>query len=196
MKIRYIAIALTCAIAPVTAHAQERFVGGPRIGIIVGWDDVSHESDRLDFDESWSGTGYGIVTGYNWAIGEDAIFGIGTSTMFSDHKKTITNAAGDRLKLETGRDLELSARLGYIIADAALLYAKLGYANAEVKAERITFATGVKEKDDEKGSGVRLGVGTEIPLFGSVSLLGEYRYTNYGSGFSRNQVVGGLGIAF
>ena len=193
MRIRYIAIALTCAIAPVTAHA-EGFVGGPRIGIIVGWDDVSHESDRLDFDESWSGTAYGIVTGYNWAIGEDAIFGIGTSTMFSDHKKTITFRPGDTLKLETGRDLELSARLGYIIADAALLYAKVGYANGKVEAKRIT--DGVTFKDNETGSGVRLGVGTEIPLFGAVSLLGEYRYTNYGSGFSRNQVVGGLGIAF
>lgn len=192
MKIRYLAIAAACAIAPVTAHA-EGFLG-PRIGVIVGWDDVDINNERVGVDTSWDGTTYGIVTGYNWAIGESAIFGIGTSTMFTDHGKTFTDGV-DTLRVETGRDLEISAKLGYIIADAALIYAKLGYANAKVEAERIN-ADGTRLEDDETGSGVRLGIGTEIPIFGSVALLGEYRHSNYGSGFSRNQLVAGLGITF
>jgi len=191
MKLRYIAAACTLALAPTAAQANDFL--GPRIGIVGGWDSVSHEIDEIDFDESTSGATFGIVTGYHFPLGEGAIFGIGTSTMFSSADKTFTSGA-DTLEIEAKRDLEIHAKIGAIVAPSALIFAKVGYANAKVKASGTIGGTDFSES--ETGSGLRLGVGTEILVGGPVSLTAEYRYSNYGSGFSRNQIVGGVLFSF
>src|SRR3546814_8084215 len=118
------------------------------------------------------GATFGILTGYHFPLGPGAIIGIGTSTMFSNNSKKFTRGA-DSFKIEAGRDLEIHAKAGFVINEAALLYAKVGYANA--KAEAKAVINGIEHEESDTGSGLRLGAGTEISLSDSWSLLAEYR---------------------
>ena len=106
----------------------------------------------------------GLLTGYHWALAPEWIIGVGTSTMFSNNSKTFTFTGpcvnprppgaicgGDKLKLEAGRDLEAHVKVGYIVSDYALLYAKVGYANAKVKAKATI--NGIKYEESDTGSG-------------------------------------------
>lgn len=197
MKLLVMAAVLAAAAAPAAAHAED-FLGG-RIGVVGGWDGVNVDVNNVggtgrNFDKTYDGATFGILTGYHWAMGESTIIGIGTSTMFSNNSKKFTFAGGDTVKLEAGRDLELHVKAGVIASDYALLYAKVGYANAKVKAKAVI--NGVTYKESETGSGLRLGLGTEISLNDSFSLMAEYRYTDYSNDLKRNQVVAGVAYKF
>ena len=197
MKFRYLAAVFALTLAPATAQAGD-FLGG-RIGVVGGWDDISLDVDELDFHESTSGATFGIITGYHFPIGGGAIIGIGTSTMFSNNEKKFTSFdESDTIKIKAERDIEIAAKLGAIIGDSALIYAKVGYANAKVSmnANFPIDDKGDLTKHSETGDGLRLGVGTEIAISGPVNFVAEYRYTDYSNGFSRNQIVGGLVFAF
>jgi len=196
MKSLVLSAVIATAMLPAAAHAED-FLGG-RIGLVGGWDHVVFEVENIggtgtDIDRNWDGATFGIVTGYHFPLGEGAIIGIGTSTMFSNNSKKFTDGA-NTFKVEAGRDLEIHAKAGVIVGETALLYAKVGYANAKVKAKAVI--NNVTYKDSETGSGLRLGVGTEVSLNDSFSFLGEYRYTDYEKNFSRHQVVAGFAYKF
>jgi outer membrane immunogenic protein len=195
MKFRYLAAAVALTVVPATAQAAD-FTGG-RIGLVGGWDDITLDNNNLGIDRSTSGATFGIVTGYHFPIGSGAIIGIGTSTMFSNNEKKFKNGAAT-LKLSAERDLEIAAKIGAILGESALIYAKVGYANAKVTANANYNIDnkGDLTKHSETGDGLRLGVGTEIAISGPVNFIAEYRYSDYSNGFSRNQIVGGLVFSF
>ena len=196
MKSIALATTLALAMAPAAAHAED-FLGG-RIGLVGGWDRVSVDVSNIDgrgtnFDKNYDGATFGLLTGYNFPLGETAIIGVGTSTMFSNNSKKFVVGANS-LKVEAGRDLEIHVKAGVIATDYALLYAKIGYANAKAKAKAVI--NGVTYEESDTGGGLRLGVGTEISLNDSFSLMAEYRYTNYSNDLKRNQIVAGVGYKF
>ena len=211
MKATLIATAIAAAALPAAAAHAEDFLG-PRVGIVGGWDHVKVDVNDIggttqDRNENYDGFTLGLLTGYHWALSPGWIIGVGTSTMFSNNSKTFTFngpcinprppgaiCGGDKLKIEAGRDLEAHVKVGYIVTDYALVYAKVGYANAKVKAKATI--NGIKYDDSDTGSGLRLGVGTEIALDDSWSLMGEYRYTDYSNNLKRHQVVAGVGYKF
>ena len=213
MKALVIAAVVAAAMVPAAAQAQEDFLGG-RIGIVGGWDSVNVDVNNVggtgqNFDKNYDGATFGLLTGYHWSLGEGLIIGVGTSTMFSNNSKKfnipgptinpppaggIASGAGNTLKIEAGRDLEAHVKVGAIVSDGILLYGKVGYANGQLKAKAVI--NGITYKDKDSGSGLRLGVGTEIALNDSFSLLAEYRYTDYSNNLKRNQVVAGVGYKF
>ena len=83
-------------------------------------------------------------------------------------------------------------RVGVPVGDArdTLLYFKGGYTNARFTAE----SNGVEASTDEDG--YRLGAGVEHKFGTNVSAKVEYRYSDYGDGVNRNQVVAGIGYRF
>lgn len=212
MKATIIAAAMATAVLPVAAHAED-FLGG-RVGIVGGWDHVSVDANNiggttLDRHENYDGFTLGLLTGYHWELSPGWIIGVGTSTMFSNNSKTfhfvgptvnppppggVASGADNRLKIEAGRDLEAHVKVGAVINDYTLIYAKVGYANAKVKAKAVI--NGITYKESDTGSGLRLGVGTEISLTDSFSLMAEYRYTDYSNNLKRHQIVAGVGYKF
>jgi outer membrane immunogenic protein len=92
--------------------------------------------------------------------------------------------------LRERRELTLAGRLGTPIGDNALLYGKIGYANAQVRVENLA----VSEKRDLDG--VLFGAGAEVRITPRVYLKGEYRYTDYADGYVANNIVTGVGIRF
>ena len=196
MRTQVVGAALAAMMLPAAAHAED-FLGG-RNGLVGGWDRVSIEAENIDglgtdIDENFDGATFGIVTGYHWPLGEGAIIGVGTSTMFSNNSKTV-NVGADSFKVEAGRDLELHVKAGVIVNESTLLYAKVGYANAKAKAKAVI--NGVTYKDSDTGSGLRLGAGAEVSLNDSFSLVAEYRFTDYSNNLDRNQLVAGIAYKF
>jgi outer membrane immunogenic protein len=87
------------------------------------------------------------------------------------------------------RDLYAGARIGYVVSPSFLLYGKVGYTNAQ-----FTIRDDGNHRDDR--SGVRGGVGGEYAVTSNVYLTGEYRYSHYSGSYSRNQILGGVGLRF
>jgi outer membrane immunogenic protein len=212
MKTIVLAAIVAAAMAPAAAQAED-FLGG-RIGVVGGWDSVNVDVNNVggtgnDFDKSYDGFTAGLLTGYHWRLTDGWIIGVGTSTMFSDNSKKfripgptinppppggVPSGADNTLKIEAGRDLEAHVKVGMIASDIALIYAKVGYANGQLKAKAVINGITYEEKDS--GSGLRLGLGTEISLNESFSLMAEYRYTDYSNNLKRNQIVAGVGYKF
>jgi outer membrane immunogenic protein len=213
MKAKIIAAVIAATALPAAAHAED-FLGG-RIGIVGGWDQVDVDvnnigpNGRYDYSKKYDDITFGLLTGYHWALAPGWIIGIGTSTMFSDGSKKfsvpgpqinppppggVVSGTTNTLKLEAKRDLEAHVKIGAVVSDYALIYGKIGYANAKVKA--TANINGIEYDESDTGSGFRLGVGTEIALNEKFSFTTEYRYTDYSKHITRQQVVAGFYYKF
>src|SRR3546814_18985049 len=91
----------------------------------------------------------------------------------------------DSFKIEAGRDLEIHAKAGFVINEAALLYAQVGYANAKAEAKEVI--NGIEHEESDTGSGLRLGAGTEISLSDHCSILAEDRSKDYSNDITLHQ---------
>ena len=188
-----LATAATLLATPAFAQADSAFTGF-RVEGHLGYDsvkiDLADAGVDGDFDEG--GLLYGVGLGYDYDFGS-FVGGIEANLDLSDVKASATDGV-DRASIEAGRDIEVSARVGAKVSDAALLYAKAGYTNARVKASATI--DGVTESDSANGDGVRLGVGLEYGFGGNTFGKVEYRYSNYEADISRSQVVAGFGFRF
>lgn len=172
---------------------------GPRAEGIVGWDRMDDStSPGIDAED---GIVYGGAVGYDFQIG-GAVLGFEGEATGSTTKQEATSAivAGDQLRVRAGRDLYVGGRVGFVVGERTLIYAKGGYTNAQVDVRYQ--APGVQINEKETLDGWRLGAGAEMNLGGNLYLKGEYRYSNYTRADSgtidldRHQVVGGIGIRF
>ena len=160
------------------ASAPASFSGG-HVEVVGGYDSVHGAGDSTD------GVLYGIAGGYDFRSG-GAVFGIEAEASESSTGECVGTDC-----FEASRDLYVGGRLGAVVANNVLLYAKAGYTNA-----RFDITTGGLT-DSGNLDGVRGGAGVELALRNSpVSLRAEYRYSNYEGGVSRNQGLVGLGIRF
>lgn len=172
--------ALALAASATPALAQDDFAG-PRIAVTGGWDNVQHRGDNA------SGFTYGATAGYDAAIGPVRI---GPEVEISDStQKKKFGTGADRYTERADRDLYAGARIGYVVSPSFLLYGKVGYTNAQ-----FTVRDDGNHRDDR--SGVRAGVGGEYAVTSNVFLTGEYRYSHYSGTYSRNQILGGVGVRF
>jgi outer membrane immunogenic protein len=171
MRILYVAAA-AAAFAATPALAQDAapaFSGG-HIEAIAGLDSIHGAGD------SETGIAFGIAGGYDIRK-NGAVFGIELEAADS----TVSNSG-----VSASRDLYAGLRVGGVVGEHALLYAKAGYTNA-----RASFAgTGVNFDGFRAGGGVEWAIGAHL------SIRGEYRYSNYEDGLSRHQGVMGLGYRF
>ena len=198
----------TAALAASTALAAPAFAQdadadssftGPRVEVITGWDRVDDAS--TPGTDAEDGVVYGGAIGYDVQRG-GTVFGVEGEITGATTGETINGAlaAGDELRLRAGRDLYVGGRVGFVVGERALIYAKGGYTNAQVDTRYINGATTVDDK--ETLDGWRLGAGAEVNLTGNIYVKGEYRYSNYTQAnntqidLDRHQVVGGVGIRF
>ncbi len=141
---------------------------------------------------------YGGGLGYDFQSGK-AVFGIEGEALFSSAREceTLMSNIQDRLCAEAGRDLYVGGRVGFAIGARTLLYGKAGYTNLRVKDTYDPGTSGgtVFELTREL-DGIRVGAGIEQKIGGSLSVKGEYRYSNYEAGSRKHDVVVGLGLRF
>jgi outer membrane immunogenic protein len=166
------------------AFAQDRAgnFSGVHFEVVTGVDHISAD------DESETGFMYGVAGGFDFQAG-GAVFGVEAEA--ADSTTNQCDAAID-LCIETGRDLYVGGRGGFLVHRNVLAYAKAGYTNARAVLEDTTGT----HLDSRNLDGIRAGAGLEYNGGGNFTVRFEYRYSNYESDFSRHQGVLGLGLRF
>ncbi len=184
------ALLATAAVAASPAAAQTTGFTGGHVEAIGGW-------DKVDSDINVDGFAYGLGAGYDFDA-NGLVVGVEGEIMDSTAKKCADGVLqpGDRMCIKAGRDLYAGARLGTTVGASknTLLYVKGGYTNARVEAEYKLGTT--TTTDGGNDGGWRVGAGVETKTSNNLLFKGEYRYSDYGDGANRHQVLAGVGIRF
>jgi outer membrane immunogenic protein len=195
MRLFAAAIVLS-AFCAAPALAQDKPFEGPSVTAIGGID-VSQP-----YGDAKVGALYGGQFGYDWQS-DDTVFGLEGEVGGTTARNCITiyhpAGAGDRSCEKPGRDLYIGGRVGRVLGDSTLLYAKAGYTNLRQTVDYRDGATGSTNpaySGSATSSGFRLGGGIEKRLGSNLTLKSEYRYSNYEGAYSRHQAVAGLGFRF
>jgi outer membrane immunogenic protein len=193
MKSLYVAAAIVGASLANSAQAEE--FTGPRIEATAGWDQVDYDLSRYSIagDSKRSGINWGFAAGYDVPLGDTFVAGLEAGMNFSNVDQGFSDGTASYL-LHARRDVDLSARLGARLGGNALLYAKAGYTNFQVGADTTVDGTTTSQRTNLDG--VRLGAGVELGITKAAYLKGEYRYSNYEQGVSKNEVLTGIGLRF
>lgn len=140
-----------------------------------------------------NGAMYGVALGIDVPLGSTAFIGFEGGADLSSIKDCVSNFVvfGDRYCQKAKRDLSAVARIGADVGGGFKLYMLGGYSNARI-AESYTGPLALSGATN--GDGYRVGAGTEVKIGKSAYTKLEYRYSNYEGGFSRHQVVAGLGL--
>ncbi len=179
MKNVTIAVAIAASVLASPAMAQENGdFSGVKATAIAGYDNIDVGIDGVDNVEGFL---YGGTLGYDIQSG-NVVYGAELEATESTGRISTTGG-----RIEAGRDLYAGGRLGFVVGDSALLYAKAGYTNARVSYPGL---------GGDNGDGVRVGAGVEYKLSDKMFARGEYRYSNYEAGVSRNQGLVSLGMKF
>ena len=183
MKKILFATAATAAVlgaTPALAQGTPAAVTGPRVEAVVGYDRVKA------LGEKDGGVLFGVGAGYDFAVGNGISLGADIEVTDSTQKE----GDSDFAEVKAGRDLYAGGRVTVAVSPSANLYVKAGYTNARFKAteEGDTFA--------ENFDGIRVGAGGQYNVSNKAYVGAEYRYSNYESGLSRNQVALTVGTRF
>jgi outer membrane immunogenic protein len=132
-------------------------------------------------DAGSGGFGGGTI-GYNWQFpGSQFVFGIEVDAAGASIKDSVTEDLGGGLLVTSETKINsfgsVTGRAGFAI-DAALLYAKGGYAWANNKAS--ISAIGQTFSDNQTHTGFTIGGGLEYMFTPNWSAKGEYMYTSLG----------------
>lgn len=194
---KYLVGAAAAALFATPAYAQSdagRFVGG-HISIIGGAEIASAEAEDEDGEEdsqNSKGAIYGIAGGFDFGSGNGAVFGIE-----AEIAESTADFCEEGLCIDASRDLYVGGRVGTVIQDAALLYAKGGYTRARIELSADEdLDIDEDELDSTNLDGFRVGAGIEWNTGSPLLVKLEYRYSNYENGFSRHQGVLGVGVRF
>lgn len=183
--------------APACAQDDQPFQG-PWVGASVGYDHFS--AGGGEDNSSSDGIAYGIAVGYDFKL-DKIVLGIEAELTDSSVKASATDVleVGDAIGLAAGRDIYAGLRLGMMVSDNAMIFAKGGYTNQRFSS------TYTLDNETEKASGNtdgwRLGAGVEFDLGKPFARI-EYRYSTYGTfsdtelETSRHQAMVTAGLRF
>ena len=134
-------------------------------------------------DSGNGGFGGGTV-GYNWQLpGSQFVFGVEVDAAGASIKDSVTEDLGGGILLTTESKINafgsVTGRAGFAM-DAALIYAKGGYAWANNKATISAPMLGITSSDSKTHSGYTLGGGVEYMFAQNWSAKAEYQYYNFG----------------
>lgn len=205
--------------APAMAQSADDPFTGLRVEGVAGYDvtkagsDVDNEVNEDD-DQSIEGVVYGANVGYDFNAGGVVL---GVEAELTDSTAETEVDAGDFEgfglgNVETGRDIYVGARVGFLAGDNAMIYAKGGYTNARYNVaasfDGDEYRTAFDTDGFRVGAGVEYAFGTN--MYGKL----EYRYSNYsdaevdfespdlddvdlgGIDLDRHQVLAGVGVRF
>lgn len=219
---KIVALLATGSLAAIAAPAMAQSADdspftGARIGVTGGYDVTTAGSSVDDDgndnnDQSIDGFAYGVTAGYDVAVG-GVVLGLEGEYTDSTAKTEFDDGDFEGFgfgSVDTGRDLYVGARVGTLVGENALLYAKGGYTNTKLN---VLSTDGTTETDrDFKLDGWRVGAGAEYALNQNTFINLEYRYSKYeeaniefpdGSTSTdfdidtdRHQVMAGVGFRF
>jgi len=193
----FLASLATLAAAPAGAQSFT----GPRVEAQIGYDAVKGDAVPRDL-ETIDGVRVGGAIGYDIALAPKVIAGVEAGLGFdladTSRATIVGTAATERYRLDNGRDIDLSARIGFLVSPGTMIYAKAGWANSAFRArlERTAGTATTRTEVTAHEDGLRIGGGVEQRLGDHAYAKAEYRYTTYGDGVDRHQALVGFGYRF
>lgn len=167
---------------------------GPSVTAIAGVDSLRGQT------HSGTGVVYGGQLGYDWRSGQ-TVYGVegeitgGTTKNCYTHVTSPTSTDGFCDKAD--RDLYIGGRIGRVVGDSTLVYAKAGYTNFRTDFDYRDGGTGAGNySGGSANDGYRVGAGVEQAVSRNLIVKAEYRYSHYENGYGRHQGVVGLGFRF
>lgn len=180
LKTTIIAATLLSAAVAAPAMAQDTdvlsgFYGGAEVG-------YAKPKTKLNFtpktgtpasgSANKTGFDYGGFIGYGSVIGDGLYLGAEAS-LGAGGGKASRSLAGNKVTVDPGLRYGVAARAGLVVADDALLYAKVGLERRKVEASIL----GSKKKVTEKG--LVYGIGYEQQLTANLAMRGELLRVRY-----------------
>lgn len=146
----------------------------------------------LNADFSNNGLDTGLFVGYGWRLNKLYLGvegGFDTSSASWYHDRTTQGGGGRDFSLEKKGDQTLAARIGYVLDNGTLLYARIGKARTQFN---YRYVKGGNSKNyvnlDEKTTGNQFGIGADVPVTPRVFVRFDYSYIDYGDfGFTTTQ---------
>jgi outer membrane immunogenic protein len=177
-------VALSVATAASAADMQARpYTKAPPAAVVAAYNWSGFYVGAMggfgwETDAGSGGFGGGTV-GYNWQLpGSQFVFGVEVDAAAAGIKNNITFDDGSTQVDKTNAFGSVTGRAGFAI-DAALLYAKGGFAWANAKT---TISDGLNTlSDSHTHTGYTIGGGLEYLFTPNWSAKAEYMYTNVGS---------------
>lgn len=197
-KVATFAAVIIAASLPTTAFAET--FSGPYVGVTAGYnnDDLEENIDGVGkFDANNESITYAGYVGYDYRVSTNFVAGVEGGFGFTPEDELTDTVGGDRIRLNQKYYFDLSARLGYVVADKALVYARGGYINQRATVSAFDGSTTVK--DTGHNDGWQIGGGVEYLLKDKISTRVEYRYSDLGengASFDRHQVLVGVAYRF
>jgi outer membrane immunogenic protein len=159
------------------AYDEDAPMAGPYMGIQGGY-------DIFDFGTHGKGVEGGVYMGYNAPISNSML--VGAEVNFN-----LTGAKSALAQAKAKNNYGISARLGFMMGDASMIYVRGGYQRALIRVDPL----GSKRFD-----GWSLGGGIESALSEHISVRAEFVYNRYNSdaylGLHPNQKNMNIGIAY
>ncbi|MGL4541048.1 MAG: outer membrane protein, partial [Polymorphobacter sp.] len=141
---------------------------------------------------------------YDMPVSETVILGVnanfaGSTQSYTDmlcpEGQSACLLGRDNVNANLGFNWALMARAGFKVADSTLLYGAAGYTQQNVKYY-ITPVGGRTQSTSENYGGFRFAAGAEQAFGEQFYGKLEYRYSNYQSGVTTNQITAGAGWRF
>ncbi|MFM9977433.1 MAG: outer membrane protein [Sphingomonadaceae bacterium] len=187
--------ACTIAAACMSSAAYAEAFSGVYAGGIVGYDKLSAKvsSGGVSASESGDAITGGALVGYNAKVGGNFVIGAEIEGVIGGGK--IGDGVDD---VKTDYSLATGVRGGFLVAERALIFAKVAYVNT-----RLSF-----DGEGENGDGFAFGGGVEVAFSDKISGRVTYMRSSYSIDedaeaalgadvdINRDQVLGGIVIHF
>ena len=197
MKTRVL-LSMVLALAPLSSMADG--FDGPYLAATIGAataEDQGGEhyransaSDGLSSDNTLDGTLYSLAAGYDKVFENGLLLGLvaemegrsGSSGTAYQRENGAVYDVNYKTRSKLSSVFSLRARLGYVVASKALLYATAGYAAARVERTYYdSYPPAEAQAHSTWQNGWTAGIGGEYLCGKNLSAGVEYRYSDYGT---------------
>ena len=192
---RYLSPLIIAAFFPAIAEAAPP--AGPRAELVGGYEEAGADTGFL----------YGIRLGYDFSVGRNIVLGfegeaanstLDSRSTFTLDPDTITSEA------DLGRMLYAGGRIAVGVTPRVSIFGRAGYVNrrlaGNVTIDRLSPSGAITRLVDQRfqsfHDGLRLGVGAQARLTGSLYGGVEYRFDTYDTLPNSHQTALTLGLRF
>ncbi len=137
----------------------------------------------------------GLFVGYDYRVAPRIVIGAEAGLSFGIDDRFARDTGSALLAIDPKRSIDLTARVGYLVTDNTLVYARGGYTNARIGTS-IKEEAGVRSATGNR-DGWLVGGGVEHAFTDRISTRIEYRYSDLSDGhgkLDRHQAL--IGIAY
>lgn len=197
-KITFLAILITSISKPALAGPD----GNPFEGLYVGVTSVVNTFDSTatyrevpndDFPSNFSSIsssvssnsyGGGILAGYGLSYGP--LYYGAEAAFIVDKGNTVYTDGANTIRLGKSNTFDINGRLGFTLADKALIFGLVGYSGINLKSRGVNELQNDNLDYNTRVTALRYGGGIEVEIFENIAIRAEYTRSTGANSTYRN----------